>query len=285
MTEPLESLKRYIGRSETATDVVTGSAVAKLAATLGVEKPALAKGDPIPPGWHGAFFPPSHGPSEMRADGQAAGGGIVPPVPLPRRRLGGVRTAFHEPLRIGDEITRVSEIADIGVHEDESGPTVLLVERNSISNGRGLAAVEERDLIFLSEGRAAAKSTSPPVLPAEAAWRHVIEPNPVLLFRFSAVRFNSHRIHYDRDYVTKVEGLPGLVVQGTLVSQLLIEMCRSELPTRKMIYFGYQTVRQIYDTAPFTIAGAPAANGREATLWAVGADGKLAMTATAKFAQ
>ena len=121
--------------------------------------------------------------------------------------------------------------------------------------------------------------------PLESPWRRVVEPNPVLLFRFSAVRFNSHRIHYDRDYVTKVEGLPGLVVQGTLVSQLLIEMCRSELPTSQITYFSYRAVGQIYDTGPFTIAGAPAADGHEAALWAVAADGKLAMTATAKFAQ
>jgi 3-methylfumaryl-CoA hydratase len=283
MTESLENLKRYIGRSETATDVVIESAIARLAATLGVAKPATAAGDPIPPGWHGAFFPPLHGPSEMRADGQAAGGGIAPPVPLPRRRLGGARMSFHEPLRIGDAITRVSEIADIRVDEAESGATVLLVERNSISTLRGLAVVEERDLIYLSEGRAEAKAAPPPV-PANAAWRRSIRPDPVLLFRFSAVRFNSHRIHYDRDYTTKVEGLPGLVVHGTLVSLLLMEMCRSELPARRLGYFGYHTVRQIYDTGPFTIAGTPSAEGREATLWAVDADGELAMTATARFA-
>ena len=284
MAELLENLRRHIGSSETATDVVTASAMVKIAATLGVNNPASAKGDAIPPGWYGAFFPASHGPSEMRADGQAAGRGIVPPVPLPRRRLGGVRMTFHEPLRIGDEITRVSEIADVTVDEDQSGPMVLVVERNGISNSRGLAVVEERDLIFLSEGRAEKKSTTPQAAPAEAAWRRVVEPNPALLFRFSALRFNSHRIHYDRDYVTKVEGLPGLVVQGTLVSQLLIEMCRSELPGRKLASFGYRAVRQLYDTGPFTIGGAPAAGGREAELWAAAADGSLAMTATAKFA-
>ena len=92
----------------------------------------------------------------------------------------------------------------------------------------------------------------------------MIEPNPPLLFRFSAIRFNSHRIHYDRDYVTKVEGLPGLVVQSSLVSQLLIEMCRSELPSRQLKSFGFTSVRQIYDTGKFTIAGTPGAGGREA---------------------
>ena len=108
MSESLESFKSYIGKSERGADVVTASAMLKIAAALGLKNPASARGDPIPPGWYGAFFPPSHGPSQMRADGQPSGGGIAPPIPLPRRRLGGVRMSFHEPLKIGDEITRVT---------------------------------------------------------------------------------------------------------------------------------------------------------------------------------
>lgn len=281
MNEALANLKQYVGKSEMATDVVTASAIVKLAATLGVETPASAKGDEIPPGWHGSFFPASHRPSEMRADGQAAGGGIVPPVPLPRRRLRGIRTSFHQPLRIGDEITCKSEIADITVNEDESGPTVSMVVRQSITSPLGLAVVEERNLLYLGEANPGTKPAHLTSVPAEAAWRREIDPNPVLMFRFSAVRFNSHRIHYDRDYTTKVEGLPGLVVQGTLVSLLLIELCRSEMPAHTIASFGYQTVRQIYDTGSFTIAGAPADNGRGAKLWALDPDGKLAMNATA----
>ena len=113
MAESLESFKSYIGKSEKATDVVTASAVLKFAATLGQENPPMDKGQPIPPGWYGGFFPASHRPSQMRLDGQASGGGIVPPIPLPRRRIGGTRVTFSEPLRIGDEITRVTEIADV----------------------------------------------------------------------------------------------------------------------------------------------------------------------------
>jgi 3-methylfumaryl-CoA hydratase len=284
MAESFESFKRYIGKSETAKDVVTASAMLKFAATLGLENPSMEKGAPIPPGWYGAFFPASHRPSQMRVDGQASGGGIAPPIPLPRRRIGGTRVTFHEPLRIGDDITRVTEIADIQIDDGPSGAMATVIERNSISNGSGLAVVEERDLVMLSEARAEAAAPTSPAVPTQATWRQVIEPNPPLLFRFSAIRFNSHRIHYDRDYVTKVEHLPGLVVQSSLISQLLIEMCRRELPTRQLASFGFKSVRQIYDTGKFTIAGAPAADGREATLWALDADGKLAMTATAKFA-
>lgn len=284
MAESLESLKSYIGKKETATDVVTASAMLKFAATLGQENPPVEKGAPIPPGWYGAFFPASHRPSQMRLDGQASGGGIVPPIPLPRRRIGGTRVAFHEPLRIGDEINRVTEIADIRIDDGPNGAMVTIVERHSISNSRGLAVVEERDLVMLSEARAEAAAATPPPVPAQAAWRLVIDPNPPLLFRFSAIRFNSHRIHYDRDYCTKVEKLPGLVVQSSLISQLMIEMCRKELPARRLASFDFKSFRQIYDTGSFTIAGNPAADGREAALWALDADGRLAMAATAKFA-
>src|SRR4029077_11119627 len=121
MAESLESFKRYIGKSETAIDVVTASTLVKFAATLGLENPPLEKGAPIPPGWYGGFFPASHRPSQMRPDGQASGGGIVPPIPLPRRRIGGTRMTFHEPLRVGDEIKRVTEIADMQIDDGPAG--------------------------------------------------------------------------------------------------------------------------------------------------------------------
>jgi 3-methylfumaryl-CoA hydratase len=286
MAESLESFKSHIGKSESATDVVTASTMVKFAATLGLENPPLEKGAPIPPGWYGGFFPASHRPPQMRADGQASGGGIMPPIPLPRRRIGGTRVSFHEPLRIGDEITRKTEIADIKIDEGANGAMATVVERNSISNSRGLAVVEERDMVMLSEARAEATTQNAPPVPDEAKWQQIIEPNPPLLFRFSAIRFNSHRIHYDRDYVTKVEKLPGLVVQSSLISQLLMEMCRRELPARRLTNFDFQNLRSIYDSGgKFTIAGAPSSDGRQASLWALDADGRVAMIATAKFAQ
>lgn len=285
MTESLESFKSYIGKSETATDVVTASAMMKFAATLGLENPPLEKGAPIPAGWYGGFFPPSHRPAQMRPDGQASGGGIIPPIRLPRRRIGGTRVSFPEPLRIGDEIIRKTEIADITIDDGPNGAMVTIVERNSISNSRGLAVIEERDMVMLSEARAEATPQTTPAVPGEAQWQQSIEPTPPLLFRFSAIRFNSHRIHYDRDYVTRIEKLPGLVVQSSLISQLLMEMCRREVPTRRLTAFDFQNLRSIYDSdGQFTIAGAPSSNGREASLWALDANGRVAMTATAQFA-
>jgi 3-methylfumaryl-CoA hydratase len=285
MAESLESFKQFIGKSETATDIVTASIMLKFAATLGLESAPVDKGEAIPPGWYGGLFPASHRPNQMRQDGQASGGGIVPSIPLPRRRIGGTRVSFQEPLRIGDEVTRKTEIADIQVDDGSQGAMVTVVERNSLSTSRGLCVVEERDMCMLSEARAELAPKSTPEIPGEAKWQQAIEPNTPLLFRFSAIRFNSHRIHYDRDYVTKVEKLPGLVVQSSLISQLLIEMCRRELPARRMTNFDFQNLRSIYDTGgKFTLAGTPAADGKEAKLWALDGEGKLAMLATAKFA-
>lgn len=285
MAESLQSFKSFIGKSETASDVVTASTMAKFAATLGLPDPPVDKGSPIPPGWYGGMFPASHRPNQMRTDGQASGGGIAPPIPLPRRRIGGTRVSFQEPLRIGDEVTRKTEIADIQIDEGPAGAAVTVIERNSLSTARGLCVVEERDMVMLSEERADAAPKSAPAVPADARWQQIFEPNPALLFRFSAIRFNSHRIHYDRDYVTKVEKLPGLVVQSSLISQLLIEMCRRELPSKRLSNFDFQNLRSVYDSdGKFTLAGKPSADGREATLWTLDAKGNLAMLATAKFA-
>lgn len=283
MAESLESYKSYIGKSATTTDVVTASVMLKLAATLGIEKAPLDKGEAVPPGWHNCFFPASHRPAQMREDGQASGGGLAPPIPLPRRRIGGTRMTFHEPLRVGDEIQKVTEIADLQIDDGPEGAMVTVIEKSSISTSRGLAVVEERDMVLLSEARAAAAPKASPTVPAEAKWTRVFEPRAPLLFRYSAIRFNSHRIHYDRDYCTKIEKLPGLVVQTSLICQLFIEMCRSEVPNHELNFFGFKTARQTYDTGNFTIAGTPSSDGREATLWSLDPNGNVAMTATAKF--
>ena len=190
MAESLESFKSYIGKSETASDVVTASMLVKFAATLGLPNPPLEKGSPIPPGWYGGLFPASHRPEKMRTDGQASGGGIVPPVPLPRRRIGGTRVSFKEPLRIGDEVSRKTEIADIQIDDGPGGAMVTVIERNSLSTASGLCIVEERDMCMLSETRAESAPKPSPAIPGEAKWHQIFEPNPPLLFRFSAIRFN-----------------------------------------------------------------------------------------------
>lgn len=284
MADSLQALKAYIGDSETEFDVVSASVIARLAATLGVDTPASQQGDPIPPGWHTGFFPPTHRAGNMRPDGQAAGGGIMPKVPLPRRRLAGETLEYLDPLAIGDEIERVTEIADIIVDEDSAGPPVSLTIRHTIGSPRGPAVIEERHFYYLGETDSGTGSEAPPLPDAAPAWRQEVEPDPVLLFRYSAIRFNSHRIHYDRDYATGVEGCPGLIVQGSLVSQLMQEMCRANMPDAALSGFTFRTLKPIYDTGPFLICGAPDAGGGTAALWALDSDGALCMSAAATFA-
>ena len=281
MTENFDDLKKYIGLSETDEDVVAASTVAKLAATIGVGNPAPKEGDSIPPGWHVPFFGAATPPAELREDGSPASSGITVPIPLPRRRLMGDNMEFHAPLHIGERITRRAEVADIRVEHAADGPVIHTTLRHSIEGESGLAVTEDRAFFYLGE-QAAGPGGSTQRPPAKADWERKINPDAVLMFRFSALRFNSHRVHYDRDYATGVEGCPGLMVPGGMISFMLLDLCREKLPGRQVAEFGYRTVRPVFDTGPFTLAGTLVAKGNGVALWANGPDGKLAMTASAR---
>lgn len=281
MTNDLDDLQQFVGNSETSEDVITASQVGRLSVALDVPHPAPRKGDAVPPGWHGVFFPPLVPLGRLRADGQPSGGGIAPTIPLPRRRLVGVRGTYHDALQIGDEVTKVTEVAQIKIEDFGAGPTARLTVRESISSPRGLAVVDERDVLFFGED-GPGNADKPPVLPAQATWRRTYDANPVMIFRLSAVRFNSHRIHYDRDYTIKEEGYPGLVVPVTLVSFLMMEMCRAEAPDRPLASFSYRSEKPVFDLGPYKIFGTP--DGHEVTLWATDHEDALAVTASATFA-
>jgi 3-methylfumaryl-CoA hydratase len=280
VTASFADLSGYIGKSVTTSDVVTAAGIAQLAAAFGIDPPASKIGDPLPPGWHGPFFVPTHGPQNMREDGQPAGG-FLPKIALPIQRLRGENTRFEGVLRIGDEMTRRSEIAEIDVDDAiEGGPVVSLMFRQTLSGPAGLAVVEERRFLYF--GTDYRLDTSTPDLPADHDWERVVDPDPVTLFRFSAIRFNSHRIHYDRTYAVDVEGHPGLIVQGTMINFLMVEMARAGAPRKTLRALDFRIHKPIFDTAPFTIRGAMTDHG--ATLWALDGDGVLSMTAHADYA-
>jgi 3-methylfumaryl-CoA hydratase len=278
MSDKLTELERHIGNSETAEDVVTASQIGRLAAALDVDHPAPNDGDPVPPGWHGAFFPPLAKVSLLREDGQPAGGGVTPPVPLARRSLAGVSATFHDTLRIGDRLTKVTEISDIDIDDDATHSFVLVTVRESISSSRGLAVVEERKLSYFSENGPGNAPPAPSVS-GDPAWSRTYDSNPMMLFRLSAVRYNTHRVHYDRDFTTKVEGLPGLVVPLTLVSALMLEQCRANAPGKKIESFNYTSAKRVFDLGPFTVSGR--IDGGLATLWATDYENDLAVIAEA----
>jgi len=277
----LEDLKSYVGKSDTATDVVTAHTVGKLAATLDVDHPGAKKGDPVPHGWHGGFFPNLYRKAVIREDGQAGGGGVAPAVPLPRRRIGVTTATYHDHLRIGDEISRKSEVRSVDIEDRGAGPLVTVTVRDSISTQRGLATVEDRSFLYFGPN-GPGRFDPAPQPPASPAWNQVFDADPVKIWRLCAYRFNSHRIHFDRDYTTKKEGYAGIVVPVSLISQEMIEMCRQR-SSRELASFSYRSIDIVVDTGPYTVLAQPAGDGSAANFWCVNAEGKNALYGEAKF--
>lgn len=284
VTSRTGDVEEWIGKFERRSDRITPVPVAALAATLDRDDVYPRAGDPLPPLWHWLYFLPLHRHSETGPDGHPHRGGFLPPVPLPRRMWAGSRLQFHGPLRIGQDIARVSRIANVSRKEGRSGPLVFVQVRHEISNDGGLAVVDEHDIVYREHPKPGEPATDPIAAPAGAAWSREVRADEVLLFRYSALTFNSHRIHYDRRYVTEVEGYPGLVVHGPLIATLLLELLRDHLPQARVERFTFRAVRPLFDIAPFTVCGRPQSDGTIVNLWAQDADGRLAMDAQAALA-
>ena len=266
-----------------ATDVVNVVPARALAATLDLRR-TFEEGDALPPPWHWQYFLSMSPMAEVGPDGHPQRGGFLPPVPLPRRMWAGSRMEFHRPLRIGDAITRVSRIADVTLKEGRSGTLVFVKVRHEIAGPQGPALVDEHDIVYRDLPKPDDPAPSPRSAPVQCMWRREIRPDPVLLFRYSALTYNSHRIHYDHPYVTKVEGYPGLVVHGPLLATLLLDLLVREQPRATIAHFEFRAVRPVFDVAPFFVCGQPSADGKAAQLWIAGSDGFLCMDATARLA-
>lgn len=276
--------RQWIGRTESREDHVTATPIAALAATLDRDDPLPNRGDPLPPLWHWLFFLPLARQSELGRDGHPARGAFLPPVPLPRRMWAGGRLRFLQPLRVGEGIERTSRIVDVTTKEGRSGSLVFVVVRHEIAGERGAAIVEEHDIVYRDAPDAG--SATPPAAraPADAVWTRTLVPDDVLLFRYSALTFNGHRIHYDRRYVTEVEGYPGLVVHGPLIATLLVDLLRRHRPDATIGAFEFRARSPLFDGTPFTVNGRVADEATRVALWAANALGELAMDATATLA-
>jgi 3-methylfumaryl-CoA hydratase len=273
-------LEEWVGRTETRADQVTPAPLAALSATLDRDDPMPRPGDPLPPLWHWLFFLPIHRQSELGPDGHHARGGFLPPIALPRRMWAGSRITFHQTLRVGEAITRTSRIAGVTHKEGRSGSLVFVGVSHEISCAAGLAIVDEHDIVYAGPRNPAHTPPDPPAAPANSAWERIIHPDDVLLFRYSALTFNGHRIHYDRRYATQVEGYPGLVVHGPLIATLLLDLLRRHLGDAQVARFEFRAVRPLFDTALFTVCGAPR-DHNTISLWAKSNSGALAMDAQA----
>jgi 3-methylfumaryl-CoA hydratase len=272
---------RWVGRSETRRDTITAGPLNRLAATLD-EGISFTAGDVVPPLWHWLFFLPQTPQSELGPDGHARRGGFIPALDgYPRRMWAGSRLSFLEDIRVGDELVRQSTIAAVKEKTGTSGRMVFVTVRHEYSRpGAAPSLIDEHDIVYRS---LAAQAVTPAPRQVEAgAWQRRLIPDPVMLFRYSALTFNGHRIHYDRDYVTNQEGYPGLIVHGPLIATLLVDLIRRNAPAARVDAFSFRAVSPLFDGAEMSVnASLPAKDGA-LILWAANAAGGLAMSAEAR---
>jgi len=276
-------LRGWIGRSETATDVATATPVAALSATLDRPPVRPEPGTPLPPLWHWLYFLPLPRQSDIGPDGHAKRGAFLPPVALPRRMWAASQFEFHAPLKVGDALTRVSTIEDVSEKTGRTGRLVFVKVRHEILRGdeRDAALVEHHDIVYREAASPGDVAPPPKSAPSKSAWERKWVPDDVLLFRYSALTFNGHRIHYDRRYVTEVEGYPGLVVHGPLIATLLLDLLRDRMPDAVVARYEFRALRPLFDTHPFFVCGEPHADGKTIRLWTRDNEGALTMDATA----
>ncbi|HEY4298828.1 MAG TPA: MaoC family dehydratase N-terminal domain-containing protein [Paraburkholderia sp.] len=280
MAAALENLDDWLNKEAVAEDDITGYPLTAMAATLDREE----SGNAVPPLWHWLYFLPVAPMAEVGDDGHPKRGGFLPPVPLPRRMWAGGRLTFHAPLKVGEHATRTSTIANIEDKTGRSGRLVFVTVQHTIEAGGELKIEEEHDIVYRDAPHEGARPPQPQRAPEGETWRRRIDTDPVLLFRYSALTFNGHRIHYDYPYVTQVEGYPGLVVHGPLIATLLVDLVRREQPNATLQSFAFRALRPTFAGQPFTVCGQPSADGKTIELWAKDHEGYLTMRATAALA-
>jgi 3-methylfumaryl-CoA hydratase len=285
MTEKLDlaHLRQWIGRTEEKTDIVTAHLVAGLRSVLFLDIGTPSEGDAAPFTAHWCLTLPVVPMSEVGPDGHAKRGSFLPPVPLPRRMWAGGAINFTEPLRVGDVVTRTSTIKDLTLKSGSTGLLCFVSVDHVFKTQRGTAIRERHDIVY-REMPAAGQTVAPakpPAAPAAATHSERHLADPVLLFRYSALTFNGHRIHYDRDYVTKVEGYPGLIVHGPLQAALLVELAAKLRGGKAPATFVYRGLQPLFDGAEFSVNASEISTGLD--LWTANAKGEPTMRGTASW--
>ncbi len=281
MTEPLDldHLRQWIGRSQEATDIVTAQLVKGLRATLFQEVGEPKTGDAAPFTVHWCLAQPVFPMSMLGPDGHPTRGGFLPPVPLPRRMWAGGEIEFLDALRVGDVSTRTSRISDVTMKTGSTGQLCFVSVEHIVTSPRGIAIRERQDIVYREMGGAPAAAPKAPPPPPVAQHRETHVSDPVLLFRYSALTFNGHRIHYDRDYVTKVEGYPGLIFHGPLQAAFIVELAAKLRGGRPPKKFTYRGVQPLFEGSEFSINAND--NGDAMDLWTANDAGQPTMKGTA----
>ena len=277
----LELLKDWVGRRETLHDVLQPVPLLALNATLDHPPMEIPHGTPLPPLWHWLYFLPLHRQSEIGQDGHPKRGGFLPPVPLPRRMWAGSQLQWRAPLRVGDMVQRDSIVDAVDVKQGRSGLLVFVKVRHELrcNDAQEPSLVEFHDIVYRDAKRPGDAEPPPQPAPQDADWSRELLPDEVLLFRYSALTLNGHRIHYDRPYATQVEGYPGLVVHGPLIATLLLDLLRRQAPLAEVAEFRFRALRPTFDGRPMRVNGK--LEGRSVRLWAQDHEGWLTMDASA----
>ena len=272
----IDHLRQWIGRTTEASDIVTAQLVKGLRATLFQEIGEPKPGDAAPWTVHWCLAQPVFPMSQLGQDGHPARGGFLPPVPLPRRMWAGGELEILEPLRVGDETTRTSRISDVTMKTGSTGVLYFVSVEHEVTTPRGTAIRERQDIVYRDISTAPAK---PAAAPPVAKHRESHMADPVLLFRYSALTFNGHRIHYDRDYVTKVEGYPGLIFHGPLQAAFIVELAAKLHGGTAPKKFSYRGLQPLFEGSEFSINANETPAGME--LWTANSAGQPTMKATA----
>ena len=284
MAENLANLRQWIGRGETREDLAAPFPPRALIASFDTGDPEPRLGDALPPLWHWLYFLDTTAHSKLGPDGLPGRGDFMPPVNLPRRMWAGSRFTFHDaPLCLGDTLRRESAIAAVEGKSGSTGEMVFVTVRHRIFGAAGLAVEEDIDGVYREAAKPGEVQKAGRPAPTDATWSKRITPDPVLLFRFSSLTFNPHRIHYDQPYVTSAEGYPGLLVHGPLMCLLQVELARRSVPERKLQSFSLRALAPVYDLAPFDVQARREPDGT-VTTWIRDPQGALAQQGRATFA-
>jgi len=279
MTEEKQALdlQAWVGRERAERDVATSSQAMALAATLDRDPEVFRDGAELPEIWHWIYFRPVAAQrSRLGRDGHERRGDFLPPVEQPRRMWAGGRLNFRRPIVIGEKIFRTSKITAIEQKTGSAGPLVLVTVQHVISDGTDPCVEEQQDLVYVGIRESGKLPRQQPPLPPELDWRESFTPDAVTLFRFSALTFNGHRIHYDHPFATGVEGYRGIVVHGPFTALLLLDAAKRQA-RRTAASYRYRGLAPLFNEEPITLAGKSSDDNRETDVWAAGPAGTIAM--------
>ncbi len=282
MTGELAQYQEWVGRKVHSEDLIALDRAQGMAALLDLNLD-LAPDDPLPHLWHWLYFWEITERSKLGPDGHASRGEFLPPVRLARRMWAGSRLTFLRGIPIGARLCRHSTVKEVKGKMGKSGPLVFVTVEHRLENEGELCLIEEHDIVYRGLPSRPAGREQPKAAPQPSTWSERIEADPVLLFRYSALTFNGHRIHYDQPYATQEEGYPGLVVHGPLIATFMLALAERAKPEREIGSFRFRMLSPLFDTAPFEVKAEPTAESDGIALWAEGPGGLEAARGEVRF--